>query len=238
MLRSVLFFTYFWLSMLLATPLCALYLLLRLVGLGGLSQPAFQALIRLWAGSLNAVTGAKVRVEGLERVPAKGPLCLVGNHQGNWDIVLVLALIPRTVGFVAKSQALYMPLVNLWITALDSVFIDRGNARKAGRSIERGVAKLKAGKAIMIFPEGTRSRGPAMGAFRPGAFKLATKAGAPILPVTIDGSFRMWEEKLRIGGGEILFTIHEPIPTAGLGPAERKLLPERVRSVIAGGLGR
>jgi len=238
MLRTALFFTYFWLSILLATPFCVLYLLARLLGLGRLLQPAFQAMIRAWAGSLNAVTGSRVRVEGLERIPREGPVCLVGNHQGNWDIVLVLALVPRTVGFIAKSQGLYIPLVNLWIAALDSVFIDRENVRKAMRSIDRGVGKIRAGKALMVFPEGTRSRGPSMGAFRPGAFKLATRAGAPIVPVTVDGTYRLWEERKRIGRGELLFRVHEPIPTAGIGPEERKLLPERVRAVIEGGLAR
>ncbi len=238
MLRTALFFTYFWLSILLATPFCVLYLLARLLGLGRLLQPAFQAMIRAWAGSLNAVTGSRVRVEGLERIPREGPVCLVGNHQGNWDIVLVLALVPRTVGFIAKSQGLYIPLVNLWIAALDSVFIDRKNVRKAMRSIDRGVGKIRAGKALMVFPEGTRSRGPSMGAFRPGAFKLATRAGAPIVPVTVDGTYRLWEERKRIGRGELLFRVHEPIPTAGIGPEERKLLPERVRAVIEGGLAR
>lgn len=238
MLRTALFFTYFWLSILLATPFCVLYLVARLLGLGRLLNPAFQAMIRAWAGSLNAATGARVRAEGLERIPREGPVCLVGNHQGNWDIVLVLALVPRTVGFIAKSQGLFIPLVNLWIAALDSVFLDRKNVRKAMRSIDRGVAKIRAGKALMVFPEGTRSRGPSMGAFRPGAFKLATRAGAPIVPVTVDGTYRMWEEGKRIGRGELLFRVHEPIPTAGLGPEERKLLSERVRAVIEGGLPR
>jgi 1-acyl-sn-glycerol-3-phosphate acyltransferase len=238
MIRTILFFAYFWVSLLLVTPICVLYFPLKLLGIGGPFRPAFQAVVRAWARSLFAITGTEIAVEGLERIPAKGPVCLVGNHQGDMDITCVLALVPRTVGFVAKSQGMYIPFLNLWIAALDSVFVDRANVRKAMRSIERGVAKIRRGSALMIFPEGTRSRGPAMGVFKPGAFKLATKAGAPIIPISIDGAYRMWEESKRIRPGKLSFTVHEPIVTAGMGPEERKRLPERVRAIIAGGLNR
>jgi 1-acyl-sn-glycerol-3-phosphate acyltransferase len=90
---------------------------------------------------------------------------------------------------------------------------------------------------MIIFPEGTRSRGGRMGEFRRGSLKLATRAGATVVPITIDGTWRIWEERKRISPAEIAFVIHPPIATEGMGPEERRLLPDRIRSEIASGLG-
>lgn len=89
---------------------------------------------------------------------------------------------------------------------------------------------------MAIFPEGTRSRGPRLGTFHNGSFKLATKAEATILPVTIQGSYKVWEEFKRIKPARVALAIGKPIPTRGMSVEERKHLPERVRQSIELGL--
>jgi 1-acyl-sn-glycerol-3-phosphate acyltransferase len=235
--RTILFFSYFWVSLFLATPFCLLYLILKLLGLGKPFRGALRLFAHAWARSMMAVCGIEVDARGLELIPDDSRICFVGNHQGDMDIVIAIALIKRTIGFVAKKQALYMPVLNVWIPAFDSIFIDRDNVASALKSIEKGVRKIRSGSALILFPEGTRSRGPTMGVFRNGSFKLATRAEATIVPISIDGTYKIWEEKKRIRPGRVSFIVHEPIRTEGMSPDERKLLPGRVRAIIASGLG-
>jgi 1-acyl-sn-glycerol-3-phosphate acyltransferase len=89
---------------------------------------------------------------------------------------------------------------------------------------------------MIIFPEGTRNRGKGFLPFRPGAFKLATMADAPILPVSITGSHKVWEESLRIRGAAVRVVFGTPIPTAGLKGDERRALVDRTREAIEAGL--
>ena len=236
MVHTILFFFYFWVSLVFSLLICLPFGALMLLGLEKRFRHGTQFFVRAWARSVLAVAGVRVSTKGLELIPDTPRLCFVANHQGDMDILLVLACIERTVGFVAKKEALYIPFLNVWIADLGSVFIDRKNAKKALRSIERGAEKIRRGHAMIVFPEGTRSQSARMGAFRSGSLKLATKAGATIVPVTIDGTWRIWEERKRISPTEVSFTVHGPIPTEGMGSDERKLLAERVRAAIAAGL--
>ena len=86
---------------------------------------------------------------------------------------------------------------------------------------------------MVIFPEGTRSKGDEMGEFKAGSFKLATKAKVPIIPVTIKGSYKLMEangNKIKPDMVEIF--IHPEIPTADLSKEELSNLPEKVKSII------
>ncbi len=234
--RTILFFAYFWLSLVLSLLVCLPYGALALLGLSSGARPLAQAAVRAWARSVLAAAGARIRVSGLEQIPDDPRICFVANHQGDMDILLVLACVERTVGFVAKKEALFVPILNVWIAVLGSVFIDRKSARKALRSIDRGAENIRRGRAMIVFPEGTRSRGPRMGPFRKGSLKLATKSGATIVPVTIDGTWRVWEEGRRIRPAETSFIVHEPIATEGMGIEDRRQLADRVRAAIASGL--
>ena len=74
----------------------------------------------------------------------------------------------------------------------------------------------------MIFPEGTRSKGGLHHEFKAGSFKLAFLSQSPIVPLTIEGSYKVFEEKKTISRGNTIYiTVHDPIPTAELSPAEK-----------------
>lgn len=238
LIRTIIFFTVLWITVVLATPVGVVAILLRLAGLGRLTASPLQVFARLWARGMLTLMGATLVVEGLEQVPRLGGVCFIGNHQGDLDTLIAMALIRRPFGFTAKREALFMPFIGLWVWLLGGVFIDRKHPRRALASIERGAQRLREGGAMIIFPEGTRSRGPTMRAFRPGAFKLATMAGATIVPLTIDGSFRGWEEGLRIRSAVVRVVFHPPVPTADLDAEGRRKLPDLVRERIASGLER
>ncbi|MBU0929384.1 MAG: 1-acyl-sn-glycerol-3-phosphate acyltransferase [Spirochaetes bacterium] len=236
MLRTIAFYSWFWITLVLSTPLCVVFLALRGLGLGNATGACFARFLGAWARSCVAVSGSTIEATGLERIPAEKRLCFVANHQGDFDIISMLALLKRQVGFISKRAGLYVPIMNIWLGAMGSVFIDRKDVRKGLKSIDRGIRLIRKGQALAIFPEGTRSRSPAIGPFRNGSFRLPVRAGAVIVPVTIDGTWRIWEERRRIVPGRIAFTVHEPIPTEGLDAEQRKALPDRVRAIIAGAL--
>ncbi len=181
-------------------------------------------------------SGSNLTITGIDNIPDEKGLCFVSNHQSAVDILVVLATLPVTVGFIAKKQLIYYPFLNLWILAIKSIFIDRGNVRKAVLSIKNGVEFIKKGNSMIIFPEGTRSKGDKPGTFKNGSIKLATKAEATIVPLSISGSWHVWEEKHKISPADILFTIHEPVSTKVLTPDERKSLSDRISNQIKTGL--
>lgn len=231
-MRTFVFFLYFWLTVACSSPIALILWVLDSAGLHAV-RPLTGVLVRLWARSLIALLGVRVRTEGLERIPKGEPVCFVSNHQGNFDIAVILACLPGCVGFITKSQALWFPFLNLWILALGGVFLDRDRISKARQAMDKGVDRLRSGASMVVFPEGTRSRGPDMGEFHGGSFKLATRSGASIVPISIQGTYHIWEEKGSIVPASVTLKAGEPVPTRGLDPEGRKALPALVRDRIA-----
>lgn len=227
------FFLCFWIVLVVLAPVGIIAAVLRLCGARRASMALSGALARAWAKLVIASTRSEVVAEGLENIPTKGGVCFVANHSGNFDVLVALSLIRRPFGFTAKKEAAFMPFIGMWVWLLGGVFIDRRSARKAFAAIEAGAKRIAAGGAMIIFPEGTRSRGRSMGPFRAGAFKLATMADAPIVPVAIEGSHQVWEASGRIRPARIRVSFGLPVPTAGLSAEERKALPGKVRAAIA-----
>jgi 1-acyl-sn-glycerol-3-phosphate acyltransferase len=186
-----------------------------------------------WALMMIKLTGCRMTVTGREHIPSKGGVCFVSNHGSIFDIVLHLAYDGRPIGFVAKKELIYIPLLNMWISLLGGLFIDRKNIRKAVKTINKGIARIKAGSAMIIFPEGHRSRGQGLLPFRSGALRLATQAEAPVVPVAISGSYDVFERTYRVQPGPVAVRFGAPIPTAGIPPEGRKnALADQVYGVI------
>ena len=89
---------------------------------------------------------------------------------------------------------------------------------------------------MVIFPEGTRSKGPTPGAFQKGSLKLATKPGVPIIPISLDGTYNMFEDTGVIKGAKINVIIHKPISTKGISRKEEKQLAIDVEKIITDGV--
>ena len=109
------------------------------------------------------------------------------------------------------------------------IFIDRSDPRKALRTISDAGKRVTEGESIIIFPEGTRSKGEEIGEFKAGAFKTAFKYDAPIQPFAIDGTYKIMEAN---GGkwirpGHVVLTILPPVETAGMERAEQREFGEK-----------
>lgn len=185
-----------------------------------------------WGKNLIRKVGVSVKVEGRENVPA-GPVVFVANHQSYADIaVITYAIDFKQFGFVAKEALHKLPAFGEWIYDVRSVFIKREDARASLRAIEKGIEYLKQGFSMGIFPEGTRSKGPKMGEFKRGSLRLATKPGVPVVPITISGTYKCFEEKGYASPAEVNVYIHPVIETKNMKKKETAEIAERIEKIV------
>jgi 1-acyl-sn-glycerol-3-phosphate acyltransferase len=176
-------------------------------------------------------------LRGVENIPLGGPLVITPNHQTYADPPLVTIPIRRPVYYMAWNRLFQIPLFNAFIRRLRAfpVEIDGADPRAA----REAVTLLRLGEAVMIFPEGGRSRDGGLQRFKLGAFRLAVSAEASVLPVTISGGSAAWPPTRRLPRpGRITITYH-PVLTVDpkLGPrAAARDLAERTRAAIASAL--
>ena len=190
--------------------------------------------VRKWAKRQMRNTGAKINIVGLENIPSGGVL-FVGNHQSYFDIGLFLAFIEKNLGFIAKISVSKIPFIKNYTNDMRCIYLDRGNLRQNMKTILEGIQILKNNYSLVIFPEGTRNT--TMDKFKAGSFKLATKAKVPIVPVTIDGAYKILEKnKKLIRPATVNMVIHPPIDTATLTKEEEQNLHITVREIIANGM--
>jgi 1-acyl-sn-glycerol-3-phosphate acyltransferase len=135
-------------------------------------------------------------VIGLEHVPRTGPLILASNHRSFIDSVLIPAVTPRLVNFLAKSdyfegRGLKGRLVKEWFVTFGAMPVDRDDSRAAIASLDTALGVLAGGGAFGIYPEGTRSRDGRLYRGRTGVAQLALTSGAPIVPVGLIDTERL-----------------------------------------------
>jgi 1-acyl-sn-glycerol-3-phosphate acyltransferase len=234
MARTVLWFIYFWLLQLVSIPFLLVYFLLGFLGQKKSQENLLSRVTCIWARQMIAAAGGKVEVSGLENMPPPQGVLYVSNHQGAFDIPLLLGYVPGLKGFVSKKQNFRLPVVGTWMKLLRCVILDRENLRQSARAIITGVRYLKEGWSLVIFPEGTRSKSGTMGRFKEGSFKLATRSGVAVVPLTLDGSYRLFEAKgSRITPGILRLHIHPAIVLSALTDEQKNNLAEQVQGIIA-----
>jgi 1-acyl-sn-glycerol-3-phosphate acyltransferase len=224
--------------MILLVPMGLVVFLLSLLGFRKAMTQLVYRIAQGWSRLLILLTGSTLTVSGRENIPKTGGLCFVSNHGSIFDIIILLAYAGRPLGFIAKKELAFIPFLNIWILLLGGLFIDRGNIRKAVSTIGAGVKRIKSGGAMVIFPEGHRSKGRGLLPFHSGSLKLATQAEAPIIPVAIAGSYEVFEKNYRVMALPVEVTFGKPIITADIPPeSRRQVLADMVRDVIARALG-
>lgn len=177
------------------------------------------------------ITKTTADVKGLNNIP-EGPCLFVANHQAIFDAFLMVGFINKPFGFIAKKEIENIPLVKSWLRDMNTVFMDREDVRESIKSINTGIETLKSGYSMAIFPEGTRSLKSEMGEFKKGSMKLALKAGIPIVPITIDGTYRVLEVGKKVSGHTIKMVVHKPIYVDKLSKEEQSELSIIVHQII------
>ena len=233
MIKTILVFIYIIAAVMFLLPFGITATVIYMLGIKQLMTMIVYRLAQGWALGTVLLTGSKVTVTGRENIPKKGSVCFVSNHCGYFDIILLLAYCGRPFGFVAKKELLLLPLFNVWIFMLGGLFIDRKSVRKAIKTINNGVRKIKNGGGMLIFPEGHRSKGRGILPFHPGSLKLATMSNAPIVPVAIEGSYEVFEKTGLVRKSKVKLTFCPVIDTASLSQEEKKqALSDKIYNAI------
>ena len=154
----------------------------------------------------------ELTVTGKENIPEKDGLLLVSNHQGLFDVVALVTAWDKILCAVYKIELKDVPLVKQIAASTKSYAMDREDVRQSLTVIQGCTEQLKAGRNVLIFPEGTRSKkGNVMGEFHGGSFKCAVKAKADILPFAVIDTYKVLDQK---GSGKMSCQLHylKPIP--------------------------
>ena len=130
----------------------------------------------------------RLEVHGREHVPVAGPLLLASNHVSLLDPPLVGGAAPRELHFMAKEELFRIPLLGRLIWAVNARPVKRDGSDS--RALKAALRLLDEGRALLIFPEGTRGAEGRLGEGKPGAGMLAVMSGAPVVPVHVSGSGR------------------------------------------------
>lgn len=182
------------------------------------------------------LSGVRLEVHGLEKIPQSGALVFMPNHQSNCDPPAVFVNLPPVL-VLAKKEFFRMPVLGRAMALRGFVPVDRRNREKAIEAVEEATRSLKAGHNFLVFPEGTRSRDGRLQPFKKGVFVMAIKAQAPIVPISVSGSGKIMPKgKFAISPGTVRITIHDPVLTEGCTLGDRHRIAERVREAILTGL--
>lgn len=234
MLRTIYGFTYMWLYLLYSIPTLIKWKKSSFEQISVQERDKLvHSLPKRWAKGVVKTSGARVTVIGEQLLP-DGPVLFVSNHQGNFDIPLLMGYVNKPLGFISKVEVKKLPIISHWMEVLPCIFMDRKDRRQSVRAIQEGAKLLQNGHSMVIFPEGTRSKGGPVADFKSGSFRLATKSAVPIVPITIDGSYRLFEEKgFLFQPADVTITIHSPIFSSEYGAMEINELAQNIQRTIS-----
>lgn len=191
--------------------------------------------MRRWSKDNLWLSRARVEIEGLENIDHQHPQIFVANHSGLHDILSLAAHLPIQFRWIAKKSLFSVPFMGWHMRRSGYIAIDRENPRNAAKSIMEAATEIAGGVNAIAFPEGTRSRTGELGSFHSGAFSLALRTGVPLIPITLDGSYRVIIPKtLRVNPGTVIrIKIGRPIDLSAYQKAEKRRLMEDVFLIMS-----
>ena len=172
----------------------------------------------------------RYRVSGREHVPTSGPLLVVANHLSWYDPILLALVLPRRVWFFAKVEVFRWPIVGWLCQLTGQIPVHRGEGDRA--ALEKALAYLREGKALMVFPEGTVERQEQIIVPHTGVAMLALRSGATVLPIAHTGTRRVLRS-LHAWFPRVNIQIGEPyVPTPPEGTARKASLQKITKDVM------
>jgi 1-acyl-sn-glycerol-3-phosphate acyltransferase len=142
--------------------------------------------ITKWLSNCFCYAVLLMRVTGKENIPKTGGFIIASNHVSYLDPVAVGVACPRRVSYMAR-HSLFKYRISAWYLRCLGVFpVKRGSADSS--ALKEGVRRVRGGKGLLLFPEGTRQPGGKLGVGEPGAGFLAVQSGAPVIPVFVSGT--------------------------------------------------
>lgn len=186
-----------------------------------------------WAKTFVKYSEAEISIIGEENIPKDRAVLFVGNHQSIYDILILLAYVKQPIAFIAKIELAKIPIISTWMKYMKCIFMDRNDIRQSLRAINQGAENLKRGYSYVIFPEGTRTFDGKLEDFKPGSFKLAIKASAPIVPFTFIDSYKiMTKNRFNLNKAKVKVVFSPPIYIEDIDSKDTKRLAADIRHMI------
>jgi 1-acyl-sn-glycerol-3-phosphate acyltransferase len=190
--------------------------------------------MRRWSRDNLWLSRARVEIEGLENIDHARPQIFTSNHSGLHDILSLAAHLPIQFRWIAKKSLFNVPFMGWHMSRSGYIAIDRDNPRAAAKSIIEAAKVIRAGTKAIAFPEGTRSRTGDLGTFYSGVFALAVRTGVPLVPISVDGSYRVIMPKtLQVNPGVIIrIKIDKPMDLTPYSHSDKRRLMREVFEIM------
>jgi 1-acyl-sn-glycerol-3-phosphate acyltransferase len=205
-----------------------------------LARPSSDITVRLgkvWCRAILGAAGARPVYHGLESLTTSLPCIYVCNHLSLLDAAVLAPVLPDATRFAAKRLLFRIPVFGWALRAAGFVPIDRRDRLRANESLARAAETIRAGRPIVMFPEGTRSRDGALAPFKRGAFRLAVEAGVPLVPIAVFGTDRVLRRgTIRVRPGSVQVRVRPAIVPEALRRADVDGLSDAVRREIEAAL--
>ena len=165
----------------------------------------------IWSRLFCLISLVRIEVRGREKLDRSTSYVFVANHQGAYDIFLIYGYLGHKFKWMMKSSLRRIPFVGAACAAAGFIFVDR-----AGKGLRETLAAaekiLTGGMSLVVFPEGSRTPDGKIHRFKKGAYQIADDLSLPVVPLTIDGSYRVLSKNSKlIRPGKIVLTVHDPI---------------------------
>ena len=211
-------------------------LLARLFGVADGPGTIYERAPRSWARAMLALSGTRVVMHGVERMAGGAARVYASNHVSWFDVLVLVAYLPR-YSFVAKAELFRVPIFGGAARAVGTIPIDRDNRRAAFQSYEEAGERIRDGRSVVVFPEGTRGTHYALRPFKKGPFVLAVAAGVPVVPTLLHGTIEVLpRHSLWLRPGRVDVHLLEPVDAAGLTYGDRDQLSATVYGRMAAAL--
>jgi len=212
--------------------LAASFAVVPLVVFGGRRNKAQHLVERLWAGGVLKIAGIRVEVRGREHLPPTGCV-LAANHRSNADVLSIMGYAANQARFIAKAELRWVFFISIGMSVTGHLFVKRGQRKSGGRALGEAAKELRKGAWVLLFPEGTRSKGDDSLPWKSGAFRLAIDAQVPVVPTVIHHARRLWPSKsLLPRPGVLVVEFLEPVATEGLIAKQHPSLRNTVRDLV------
>ena len=189
-------------------------------------QWAFKVIIKM--------AGVQLTVIGEENIPDEA-VVYIANPRSYFDIVLTYARCKRLTGYIAKKEMERWPSLSTWMRRLYCLFLDRKDPKEGLKMILQAIEYIKRGISICIFPEGTRNTGEelSMLPFKDGAFKISTKSGCAIIPVSLNNTAEIFENHLpKVKKTHVVIEYGKPIYPDQLDKDTKRHIGNYVENII------
>jgi len=172
----------------------------------------------------------RLRCFGKQNVPLEGGVLIASNHQSFLDPMLIgTPILHRQISYMARDTLFEVPGLGRLISAVNAFPVNREGGDL--EAVKLTIEKLRAGEAVLLFPEGTRTHDGQIGPIRPGAAMIASRAQVPILPAVVHGAFEAWPRTARFPRpGNISVAFGKTIPPPGNTRGERRAASELLSS--------